>query len=97
MARACGDRCSALSKPASAFVCISTVIRALLVDFELLVHDLARRPTRIADIVPDNPADTGACGAAGKEMGGVYYGSPENMHHFSGRYVVSWDPRCFPR
>ena len=52
---------------------ISPVIRAQLDDFELLATNLAQRPTRIAEIIPDNPAAIGACDAAGKGMGGVWF------------------------
>jgi hypothetical protein len=52
---------------------LSPVIRAQLDDFELLANDLARRPTRIAEIIPDRPSAIGTCDAAGQGMGGVWF------------------------
>lgn len=52
---------------------ISPVIRAQLEDFELLAQDLARRPTRIAEIISDTPSAIGACDASGQGMGGVWF------------------------
>ena len=49
------------------------MIRAQLDDFELLANDLAQWPTRIAEIIPDNPAAIGACDAAGQGMGRVWF------------------------
>ena len=43
-------------------------------DFRLLAKDVATRPTRIAELVPDvYPATLGACDAAGEGMGGVHF------------------------
>jgi len=52
---------------------ISPEIRAQLDDFEHLANDLAKRPTRIAELIPDRPAAIGACDASGKGMGGIWF------------------------
>jgi hypothetical protein len=52
---------------------IDSNMQAQLVDFEILAQDLAYRPTRIAEIVPDLPSATGAVDASGIGMGGVWF------------------------
>jgi hypothetical protein len=52
---------------------IDADMRAQLDDFEALARDLHHRPTRLAEIVPDEPAGVGSCDAAGKGMGGVWF------------------------
>ena len=43
-------------------------------DFRWLAKDVAKRPTQIAELVPDHhPATMGACNAAGHGMGGVHF------------------------
>ena len=49
-------------------------VHGFLEDFRWLAADIASRPTRIAELVPDPiPATLGACDAAGAGMGGVHF------------------------
>jgi hypothetical protein len=48
-------------------------VRAQLDDMEALARDLGQRPTRLAEIVPDDPLAIGACDASGMGMGGVWF------------------------
>ena len=54
-----------------------TLLKALhsfLDEFRWLAKDVATRPTRIAELIPDTtPATIGACDAAGTRMGGIYF------------------------
>ena len=43
-----------------------------LADFELLANDLGRRPTAIAELVPDHPVAIGPHDASGRGMGGAW-------------------------
>ena len=52
---------------------INRHVRAHLTDMEHLAHSLGKRPTRLAEIVPDDPVAIGACDASGKGMGGVWF------------------------
>jgi hypothetical protein len=52
-------------------ICLSTEVHAALKDFRWLARDLARRPTRLAEILPTPKATLGACDAARTGMGGV--------------------------
>ena len=49
------------------------MVHGFLDDFRWLAKDIASRPTRIAELVPSNPALLGACDAAGTGMGGVAF------------------------
>ncbi|KAI2489281.1 hypothetical protein MHU86_25315 [Fragilaria crotonensis] len=42
-------------------------------DLRALVDDLARRPTRLRELVPTSPSDVGACDACRRGMGGVWF------------------------
>ena len=42
-------------------------------DFRFLVDSLAQRPTRLRELVPVAPSDTGACDACRLGMGGVWF------------------------
>jgi hypothetical protein len=42
-------------------------------DFRFLIDSLAERPTRLRDLVPVSPSDTGACDACRNGMGGVWF------------------------
>jgi hypothetical protein len=44
-----------------------------LADFELLANDLGRRPTSIAELVPDHPVAIGPHDASGRGMGGAWF------------------------
>jgi hypothetical protein len=49
-------------------------VHAILKDFQWLAQDLARRPTRLAELVPaDTPSTLGAHDAAATGMGGVHF------------------------
>lgn len=49
-------------------------VHAILKDFQWLAQDLARRPTRLAELVPaDMPSALGAHDAAATGMGGVHF------------------------
>ncbi|VEU43031.1 unnamed protein product, partial [Pseudo-nitzschia multistriata] len=53
---------------------LTGALHSFLADFRWLAEDLASRPTRIAELVPDVwPATIGACDAAGSGMGGVHF------------------------
>jgi hypothetical protein len=52
---------------------VTSHLRNYLDDFETLAHSLAERPTRLAEIVPDEPTGIGACDAAKPGMGGVFF------------------------
>ena len=52
---------------------ICKYVRDYLTVFEALAHSLASRPTRLAEIVPDDPVVVGACDAAKPGMGGVVF------------------------
>jgi hypothetical protein len=52
---------------------IDRPIREYLDDMEVLANSLAERPTRLAEIVPDDPLAIAACDAAGMGMGGVAF------------------------
>ena len=53
---------------------LSSALHGFLADFRALALDIANRPTRIAELVPDSvPATIGACDAAGTGMGGVHF------------------------
>jgi hypothetical protein len=54
---------------------IDRSVRDHLDDMEMLSKSLAARPTRLAEIVPDDPLGIGACDAARKGMGGVWFGN----------------------
>jgi hypothetical protein len=53
---------------------ISQHIRHHIDDFERLATSLTERPTRLAEIVPDQPTVIGASDAAKGGMGGVFFG-----------------------
>lgn len=48
-------------------------MHAQLDDFEALVHDLAVRPTRLAELISDALAAIGSVDASGRGMGGVWF------------------------
>ena len=48
-------------------------IHAYLSDFERLAHSLASRPTRLAELVPEDPSVLGAVDAAKLGMGGILF------------------------
>ena len=49
-------------------------LHSFLQDFRWLASDIAARPTRIAELIPDLlPATLGACDAAGTGMGGIHF------------------------
>lgn len=53
---------------------LTRTVHGFLEDFRWLAQDILRRPTRIAELVPDHcPATLGACDAAGTGMGGVHF------------------------
>lgn len=52
---------------------VTKAVRQHLASFERLVKDLANRPTRLAEIIPDQPRVVGAHDASGYGMGGVYF------------------------
>jgi hypothetical protein len=52
---------------------IDRCVRENLDDMEILAKSLADRPTRLAEIVPDDPVGIGASDAAGPGMGGVVF------------------------
>ena len=57
---------------------ITKHIRAHLDDFERLAHDLCSRPTRIAEVVPEEPSVIRADDAAIMGMGGVIFAQEES-------------------
>lgn len=52
---------------------ITPHLHALAADFRRLVDDLARRPTRLQELVPTYPSDIGASDACQHGMGGVWF------------------------
>lgn len=44
-----------------------------LADFQLLANDLGRRPTAIAELVPDHPVAIGPHDASGRGMSGAWF------------------------
>ena len=62
-----------LSKADKGRVRVTPAIRAHLASFERLVRDLTSRPTRLGEIIPDQPCLAGAHDASGIGMGGVYF------------------------
>ena len=52
---------------------LTKAVHGFLEDFRWLANDVASRPTRIAELVPSNPALLGACDAAGTGMGGIAF------------------------
>ena len=52
---------------------LTKAVHGFLDDFCWLANDVASRPTRIAELVPSNPALLGACDAAGTGMGGIAF------------------------
>jgi hypothetical protein len=53
---------------------LTKTLHGFLDDFRWLAHDLTSRPTRLAELIPDQaPATSGACDAAGTGMGGVHF------------------------
>ena len=53
---------------------LSKMVHGFLDDFRWLATDIASRPTRIAELIPDPlPSTLGACDAAGTGMGGVHF------------------------
>ena len=55
-------------------ICLSTTLHEFLDDFRWLAQDLVLRPTRIAELVPDQePATNGQCDAAAAGMDSVYF------------------------
>ena len=49
----------------------------VIADFTFLVESLAQRPTRLRELVPVAPSDTGACDACRVGMGGVWFDTLE--------------------
>ena len=53
---------------------LTKTLHGFLDDFRWLARDLASRPTRIAELIPDPlPHTEGACDAAGVGMGGIHF------------------------
>ena len=48
-------------------------VHRVLDDFRWLAKDIASRPTRLAELLPNAPRVLGACDAAGTGMGGVFF------------------------
>ena len=44
-----------------------------IADFRLLAHSLAQRPTRLRELVPASPSNSGSCDACRRGMGGVWF------------------------
>jgi hypothetical protein len=51
---------------------LDSPMRDQLRDLHALINDLAQRPTRLAEVVHDDPWCIGACDASGRGMGGVW-------------------------
>ena len=58
----------------------SKQMRDELADFECLSQELGRRPTKIAEIVPDHPVAVGSHDASGKGMGGIWLPATTNSN-----------------
>jgi hypothetical protein len=58
---------------------ITQDVRDALDDFELLGRSIAARPTRLSEIVPDQPTATGAHDASGTGAGGVWFTTTQNL------------------
>ena len=52
-----------------------------LLDLQLLAHDLANRPTRIGEVLRQQPTYVGCCDAAKSGMGGVWLPSAQHPLH----------------
>ena len=53
---------------------LTKTLHGFLQDFRWLAKDLTSRPTRLAELIPDQtPSTNGACDAAGTGMGGVHF------------------------
>ena len=48
-------------------------VHQVLEDFRWFAKDVASRPTRLAELLPETPRVIGACDAAGTGMGGVFF------------------------
>jgi hypothetical protein len=72
-------------------IVITLSIRDQLSDFEYIAADLCKRPTYIAELVPDHPIAVGPHDASGEGMGGVWLPAVEN----SGLEPILWRAR-FP-
>jgi len=63
----------ALSRSDKGRVRVTPAVRQHLASFERLVKDLAARPTKLAEIIPDQPRLVGAHDSSGYATGGVYF------------------------
>lgn len=57
---------------------LNTQFKDAIDDFRWLADDIANRPTRIAEIIPEAPAYVGTCDASGRGMGGVWLPDAHN-------------------
>jgi hypothetical protein len=51
----------------------SPSVHSFLDNFQWLAQDLTSRPTRLAEFLPQEPADIGAVDVARTGMGGIWY------------------------
>ena len=63
----------ALTHPLAKHIRLRRSVHDFLEDFRYLASELSLRPTRIAELVPQQPLCTGACDASGAGMGGVHF------------------------
>jgi hypothetical protein len=68
---------NALSLKTKTRIALHKSVHASLDDFRWLHQDIARRPTRIAELIPLNPCAIGYHDAAGCGAGGVWFANPE--------------------
>ena len=62
-------------------ICIHKEARHQLLDLQLLTHNLANRPTRIAEVLPQRPTYVGCCDAAKPGMGAIWLPSAQHPLH----------------
>jgi hypothetical protein len=67
----------ALSLKKKTRIALHKSVHSSLDDFRWLHHDIAHRPTRIAELIPLNPCAIGYHDAAGCGAGGVWFANPE--------------------
>ena len=70
----------ALNRSSHGRIRVTKHLRAHIDAFAALAADLSRRPTHLAEIVPEEPMLLGATDAAKAGMGGVYYDAQGNCY-----------------
>ena len=70
---------------------LSKTLHGFLDNFQWLAKDLTSRPTRIAELIPDqSPHTEGGCDAAGAGMGGLHF-VPTTPEAPEQRLIQNWE------